>query len=402
MKRLQHFCTWVFAKLWNFLKRKVFLILCIVGIIIIISRWRLICINMESQLKVQYICSSFAEGQSVGSLCHGLCQPQVSSSLSCFNLYMERNAVFSGVWMNNTVVFKTLKKSKINNFPLLEESMPVEYSSENEFSKLIKNTIKFKFNISINDVDAKRMSYIQYNQNGGSRHVEMENVWLLLQDNEYIALSLYEKFNLFPKLYGTCGSLYAVQKLNPISRFWNFMTLYDSPEEWEKRVKISVLILDYLLQLEANFPEPLMLCDVKMSHFGVTDDLKKVMYLDLDSVHPLSVANRITADGSSCKQHSDCDYQDCRSFCNLATKKCQFGVANNNLQIVCEKIFLGWVMSGRVIVPGLLVGPRTPMVLLEVLEKCANPTGEAGLSRSPTTKDIRKSLYTFLVHLTMI
>lgn len=313
---------------------------------------------------------------------------------------MEKGAVFSGIWMNNTVVFKTLKKSKRNSFPLLEVSIPVDLS-ETEFTNLIKNTIKFKFNISINDVDAKRMSYIQYNQNGGTRYIEMKNVWHLLWDNEYIALTLFEKFNLFPKLYGTCGSLYAVQKLKTIPRFWHLMTLYDSQEEWERRVKISVMILEYLLQLEMNFPEPLLLCDVKMSHFGITDDLRKVMYLDLDSVHPISVVNRITADGSPCEQHSDCDYQDCRSYCNLATKKCQFGVANNNLQIVCEKIFLGWVLSGRLMVPGLLVGPHTPIILLEILEKCANPTDEAALPRSPATKDIRKRLYTLLIHLTI-
>lgn len=401
MRKFHHFCTWIFAKLWNSLRRRVVVVICAVGIVICLIKWRLICSNIQAQLQVQYICSSYALGQFVGSLCRELCHPDVSTSLTCYNLYMERDAVFSGVWMNNSVVFKSLKTSKRSALPGFKDSKHNAFSSEENFSKVIKDTIKYKFNVSINDIDARRMSYIQNNQVGGLRQVEMENVWLLLQDNEYLALALYEKFNLFPKLYGTCGSYYAVQKLSPISEFWHLTSLYDSQEEWKRRVKISLIILDYLLQLEVGLPEPLLLCDVKISHFGVTNDLAKVMYLDLDSVHPKSVANRIIADNSTCKQHSDCDYRDCRSYCNLVSHKCEYGVANNNLQLVCEKIFLGWVLSGKLMVSGLLIGPHTPAELVELLEKCSNPNNEAGLSRSPASKDIRRKLQLLLIHLTL-
>lgn len=264
---------------------------------------------------------------------------------------------------------------------------------------MIKTIVKTKFNISINDIDAKRMSYMQYSQAGGNRYTEMQNVWTLILDNEYLALTLYEKFDVFPKLLGTCGSLYAVEKLDLISGYWDLMTMYDNQKEWEKRVKMSLMILDLLQHLEEDLPEPMLICDVKMSHFGVTDDFKKIKYLDLDSVHPLSVANKMTANGAPCKEHSDCDMADCRSFCNLVTNKCQNGVANNNLQIVCERIFLGWVMSGRVMVGGLLFSPKAPPVLIEVLDKCANPSDEGSTPRSRATKDIRNRLYKLLTHL---
>jgi hypothetical protein len=37
-----------------------------------------------------------------------------------------------------------------------------------------------------------------------------------LQDSEYVFLSLFEEFDTFPELYGTCGELYVVEELQPL------------------------------------------------------------------------------------------------------------------------------------------------------------------------------------------
>jgi len=44
----------------------------------------------------------------------------------------------------------------------------------------------------------------------------MKNLWALIQDNEYVFSKVYEHHNLFPKVYGTCGGLYAVEHLDPL------------------------------------------------------------------------------------------------------------------------------------------------------------------------------------------
>lgn len=339
---------------------------------------------------VYFQCASYDNGQTNGHICETLCQSE-SSSISCFNFYVEKGAVFAGMWMNESIVFKTLKAS--NDGKMLSSSVNSTVYLENNFVDLIKRVVKTKFNLVINDIDAKRMSH---SQSAGNRYIEKKSLWSLLNHNEYLALSVYDKYNVFPKLLGTCGSLYAVQRLNSISGYRHLV--YDSHTEWVKRVKISIMILDFLVLLEEVFPEPMLICDIKMNNFGVTSDFKRVKYTDLQSIHPLSVANRIVADGSNCKYHSDCDLSDCRSFCNLITNKCQHGVVNNNLQIVCEKIFLGWMLSGRIMVSGLLIGSRTPAILVEILEKCANPFNENGTPRAQATKEIRKRLYNFLVH----
>lgn len=298
--------------------------------------------------------------------------------------------------MNQSIVFKSLKTSYDSKLSPSSENNSTTYL-ENNFVAIIKKVVKTKFNLAINDIEAKSMSYSQHSHSISDKYYYMQKkvLWSLIHNHEYLALSLYGKFNVFPKLLGTCGSLYAVQRLNSISSYSHLV--FDSQSEWVRRVKISIMILDFLLRLEETFPEPMLICDVKMNNFGVTNDFKKVKYINVESIHPLSVANRIIADGSKCEHHSDCDLSDCRSFCNLITYKCQHGVVNNNLQIVCEKIFLGWMMSGKIMVSGLLMGPRTPAVLIEILENCANPFNENGIPRAQATKEVRKRLYNFLV-----
>ncbi|XP_049873955.1 divergent protein kinase domain 1C isoform X2 [Pectinophora gossypiella] len=402
MRGLRHQLLCRLTSSWiKYLKRRSTVGLFCIFLLLILMRWKLLCSNMQPLQHIQNVCNSYTSGNSVGNLCGDLCQASGVPSLSCHNFYQEKEAVFSGAWGNTSVVFKSAKRSNDGDLLYwLDASKKRIYPTEDDFSNMIKNQIKSKFNIVINEIDAHKMSYVVNSAKWPNRHTEMENVWSLMQDNEYLALVLYDKFAVFPKLVGSCGTLYAVQKLNSISGFWHLMTMYDSQEEWLKRIRIAILILDFLMHLESGLPEPVLICNVKMNHFGVTDDFKRIMYLDLDSVHPLSIANRMTGDSSQCKRHSDCDYLNCRSFCNLISRRCEHGVANNNLQIVCERIFLGWVMSGRVMVPGLLLGPRAPRVLVELLELCANPANERGTPRSPATKEIRKRLYDLLVHMT--
>ena len=88
----------------------------------------------------------------------------------------------------------------------------------------------------------------------------------------------------------------------------------------------------------------------------------------------------IASDGSSqCVQHSDCNYFDCRGVCDMITNTCQTEIANNNLQAVCEKIFLprnrilvGTFLGGGT--DGLLSSKHSNKRVRRALEKCANPS----------------------------
>ena len=98
-------------------------------------------------------------------------------------------------------------------------------------------------------------------------------------------------------------------------------------------------MLDLVEELDTMFSSPLHLCDVKAEHFGLSDN-GRVKYLDLDSVQLRPLADRTVGDSTDCREHSDCDFFDCRGRCDLLTHKCAGGVVNNNLQVLTISIII--------------------------------------------------------------
>jgi hypothetical protein len=68
-------------------------------------------------------------------------------------------------------------------------------------------------------------------------------------------------------------------------------------------------------------------------------------------------------------------------------------------QVVCEKIFLGWTLSGTVIVPGLLMSQHTPSSLAALLRLCANPDTDFNSPRAAVPEDIKRRLYATLTEM---
>lgn len=54
-------------------------------------------------------------------------------------------------------------------------------------------------------------------------------------------------------------------------------------DDFLKRVAVAMAIMDLLDELETVFEEPVFLCDIKPSHFGISD-AGKVKFLDLDTI----------------------------------------------------------------------------------------------------------------------
>lgn len=66
-------------------------------------------------------------------------------------------------------------------------------------------------------------------------------------------------------------------------------------------------------------------------------------------------------------------------------------------QIVCEKIFLGWTLSGTLIIPGLLMSEHTTSSLAVLLRQCANPAGDIEhLPRAAVPDNLKMRLYNML------
>ena len=201
----------------------------------------------------------------------------------------------------------------------------------------------------------------------------METFWNLLQDPEYVFLMLFKHFDVFPEVYGTCGGLYIVEEVAPL----DLPALLErtSFSAWAGRAKVALSILDLLEELDTMFDYPVHLCDVKAEHFGMSEQ-GRIKYNDADNVYLKPVLDRSIGDGSACSKHSDCDFFDCKGQCDLIKQKCSGGVVNNNLQIVCEKIFLGTSLGFKSLGgTGLLASRHGENALKPLLEACANPSG---------------------------
>lgn len=76
----------------------------------------------------------------------------------------------------------------------------------------------------------------------------------------------------------------------------------------------------------------------------------------------------------NCTSHTDCQYFDCKGRCDLIESKCAAEVANDNLQVVCEKVFLAAHENFLFEIPGLLSSKHVHKKLRSALEACANPS----------------------------
>lgn len=345
-------------------------------------------------------CKLYEDGLAVGSLCAPLCITKDIHSLTCHSFQATKEAVFSAEWHNIRLVFKSVPKD-LQAIHWYDNGV-IHYPTEKEFLSTIRNIVKSKLNLTLAYDTAIRLSRLKpsYEEKDRlKRHKEIDNLWFLLQDNEYLLSTLFTDKDVFPQLLGTCGPYFAVEYLDALPDTSSLLKLSDTLEDWSKRLRIAIQILDLLEELETGFREPFHLCDIKMDHFGVVKRSKKLKFIDLDGVLPRSLISNLIKDVTYCKSDSDCDFLDCRSRCNQNTNKCVARVTNNNLQIVCEKLFLGWRMSNTVIVPGLLMSEHTPAELATILRQCANPEGESGKPRGTTDEHIRKRLFDLLTEI---
>jgi len=220
----------------------------------------------------------------------------------------------------------------------------------------------------------------------------MENMWSLVQDDEFVFLRFYSAdVDVFPKLHGRCGNIYVVEDLQPLIKAQTALQADGSFMGFAKRAALALAVLDFVDELETVFDEPLHLCDVKPEHFGISSR-GRVKFLDLDTVAFKSVIGKVIGAGQEldekglevggggvCSQHSDCNHFDCFGECDYLTGKCKSSVVNNNLQMVCQKIFSSRRRRGLLSYSGggagLLVSKHASRRVVRALQQCANPTG---------------------------
>ncbi len=157
----------------------------------------------------------------------------------------------------------------------------------------------------------------------------MQNIWGLLQQREYMLLQYYKSSVHLPNVLGTCGHFYAVEyfpkdkELSPV--------LSQTAMRLSTWTIAAVGLLDAIWSFETDFTDRLHMCDMQGSNFGISDK-HTVKVLDLDmAIFDRKLKRELAA--RTCTEHSDCDYGDCRGWCDILHGKCFEGRINNNLQV---------------------------------------------------------------------
>jgi len=315
--------------------------------------WNIICLNLDIEMHLKLLCQEYRQGKAFGDLCEPLCETGQISILSCQSMHKGKVAVFTAQWNDTVIVIKS-HRAKSDYIPIywINNSSQV-FPNYEELVEMISQSLKMNFGVHHNDNVITSLFPFLGNKNSKDMSQDlMINLWQLSQDNEYVMLMTNQHSRMFPKILSTCGTFYAVEYAEPV---FSKLKTYSV----QQRILYSKLILQLLHKL-SSFSDPIHICDVKLEHFGVIDD--NMVVLDADTVLPKSVVERSTSDGRSCRYHQDCDLFDCRSLCNQITNRCDQSVVNNNLQLICEKLFLN---------AGLLSAYHLPASQRVLIENCA-------------------------------
>jgi len=372
------------------LKRLFFVLILSSIVVYLLLSWKIVCSNRESQLLLDKLCEDVESGKAVGNLCKVVCSGALKVE-DCQTFHLGKEVVFKASLHDSPVY---VKGRRANIFDTNEEDIfwrdengTEHFPSLSEFKNVIRAHFLHNFNISFTQKtfyniwkQPLKIESFSEDQNKLLLQLSLKTLWSLLQDAEYVTISVFQHLDWFPELFGTCGGLYVVEELKAIE-YPSFVASTDR-RVFLKNTRIALQILNYLSELETQAEDSFYLCDVKKEHFGLTDS-GKIKYLDVDNVYLKPIADRSVGDTPHCNNHSECDFFDCKGICDKIKHQCLPGVTNNNLQNVCEKIFLGTTGSG-----GLLSSNYASSQLINVVRSCANPS-----SSKDGTRKLANSTY---------
>ncbi|KAK7071019.1 Family with sequence similarity 69 member C [Halocaridina rubra] len=318
--------------------------------------------------------------ESSENLCEDLCVEDISSKVECKTFHLNKPTVFT--YDNGR---KKIVKSAINakeREEAVSDSDDVEeeywnskstqpyFPTKDEFTHMVNIYIGNFIDGEVNqDMVLSLLSHSNVYQTNTESLSTHKNFWLLTQDHEYLTSIIFEEYNLFPKVLSTCGAYYSMEYFTPLTE--NAMRPYKL--QWRERLWKALDIMKYVGQLENAWVEPLHICDVKHDHFGWSED-GKVRFLDLDSIFTESVLLKTMENTPVCINNEDCSYFDCKGRCHVKMARCELERTNTNLQVICDKIFLGNT-DGLISLYGLLVSHEANEELSEALEICRTNRG---------------------------
>ena len=114
-------------------------------------------------------------------------------------------------------------------------------------------------------------------------HIEAVSCLRIVATEEYLYYIMLHGTVGIPKVLGTCGNMFAVEKITPLEI--QSSTDHFNQNTWEKHAKIALSFLDIVEAFENTPHGKLYLCDVYSGNFGLEeheDGTVRVKAIDLD------------------------------------------------------------------------------------------------------------------------
>ncbi|KAK8778550.1 hypothetical protein V5799_020104 [Amblyomma americanum] len=347
------------------------------------------CTNADIETFLVNICDAYRKGEISGNLCTHLCSRDISD-IQCQNQHIGKDIVFTAIWNSKPVVVKAKKR-------LITSLDPVYWVDNNKLNHYPDNaTFTRMVNSQISYVFRRNSTWVETFYGKQFSIAEMNSIYALLQQTEYLFTLALEGLNVAPKILGTCGHAYAVEFLSPLETRFSSGHRDATASSFKDRAMIALRILNTLDILENAMEEEIHQCDMKSNHFGV-DAKGLVKMLDLDAFGLHSTVQANIASSGHCDVDKDCDFFDCAGRCN-SLGQCDAVVLNNNLQRICRNVFLG-NLFGRY--TGLLRSPPSDIAteLHALLNECGSMS-ITPLSRNHST--VIKTKFVELLHSVLV
>lgn len=310
------------------------------------------------------MCTKFRNRDYSGSFCDELCTVGNFKNFRC-PPYDARTTSFIAV-KNPEVSAIKLALNIPNELSWKDKTGTWIYPHIDVFQRMVKMHITLSYNVSL---DESMISALLSQEIDEQKPEQMESIWRLFNDNNYMMGKLYEEDSVFPTVLGYCGPYYATEHIESIKPETSLK--YYATIDWAARLKFAMQIMDFLYRLESVKPEPLRLCKVESDLFGMTAD-KRIKYQTARFAYSVTQIDKILSGGEQCTRDEDCKHEDCLGKCNMDIKICTGIQQNNNLQIVCSKIF-----KGSRFFPGIFSTSRAPATLKTLVNLCSNPSSSS-------------------------
>ncbi|XP_050389509.1 divergent protein kinase domain 1A [Patella vulgata] len=315
-----------------------FFIFIILVIIILTSRVN----QCNGKQILQKLCEEYRRNEISGSMCYRLCIDRVIHLTNCIN---DQQHFKTFLTPDNLLIRAPVSLLHPDSQLKLPVGLSIESFTQDSSTYLTSRLGHSSSSYNHQDLINRLLQFADFNENKELSLGEVQSLWQLMNNEEFLLLYLFHKQSAMLNINGTCGSLYGLQ-------FHHSYMLYDKEKRtilsslsenayrwglpaWKNRVKVVLGLLELADGLAETEGVRFYLCNIKPNKLGHTAD-HEVVLSDLSELKSSKMIADIMSN-KTCGSDGDCVYtRYCQSTCDLSTGKCTGNIIQPTLWYICD------------------------------------------------------------------